>query len=152
MQKPLIGCYIPNFDNILLSNFKNRSLYESSDGPGGQPAGNLPNSDGLGDLHWTILELTVWVYFQLGLPIWQWFGSDLDQESKTQSVSPEQLLTLLGCCDWARLQMHLGEMMVRRWSLKLSEFRPVPRVSRLMVHWKRWHFLSLSQLATVEMR
>ena len=30
---------------------KPRSSYESTNGPTGQPADNLPNSDGLGDLH-----------------------------------------------------------------------------------------------------
>jgi len=41
---------------------KPRALYESTGGPAGQPADNLPNSDGLGDIHSTGPEVTVWVY------------------------------------------------------------------------------------------
>ena len=38
---------------------KTRTLYKSTDGPAGRPADNPPNSDGLGDLHRTVAELTV---------------------------------------------------------------------------------------------
>jgi len=38
---------------------KTRKLYKSTDRPTGRPADNLPNSDGLGDLHRTRPELTV---------------------------------------------------------------------------------------------
>ena len=38
-----------------------RALYGSADGPAGLPADNPLNSDGLGDLHRTVRELTVWV-------------------------------------------------------------------------------------------
>ena len=38
---------------------KTRAVYESIDGPAGQPSDNLPNSDRFGDFHWTITELTV---------------------------------------------------------------------------------------------
>jgi len=41
---------------------KIRTLYKSTDGPAGQPADNLPNSDGLGDFHRTMPKLTVRVY------------------------------------------------------------------------------------------
>jgi len=41
---------------------KTRTLYKSTDGPAGRPADNLPNSDGLGDLHRTSPKLTVRVY------------------------------------------------------------------------------------------
>jgi hypothetical protein len=39
-----------------------RALCESTDVPAGQPVDNLPNSDGLGDVHQTIPELAVWMY------------------------------------------------------------------------------------------
>jgi len=35
---------------------KTRAINESTDGPTGQPADNLPNSDGLWELAWTILN------------------------------------------------------------------------------------------------
>jgi len=41
---------------------KTRTLYKSTEGPAGRPADNLPNSDGLGELHRTSPELTVRVY------------------------------------------------------------------------------------------
>jgi hypothetical protein len=38
---------------------KAKALYESTDGPAGQPADKPPNSYGLGDFHRTVPELTV---------------------------------------------------------------------------------------------
>ena len=61
---------------------KTRSLYKSTDEPAGQPADNPPNSDGLGDVHRTMPELTVPVYWQPGPPIWQQFSSDPDSDQK----------------------------------------------------------------------
>jgi len=40
---------------------KTKTLYKSTNGPAGQPADNLPNSDALGEIHQTVPELTVWV-------------------------------------------------------------------------------------------
>jgi len=48
-----------------------RALYESIDGPAGQPADNLPNSDWKGVYHWTVQEWAVWVNWLHGQPIWQ---------------------------------------------------------------------------------
>jgi len=64
---------------------KTRTLYKSTDGPAGRPADNPPNSDGLGDFHPFGPELTVWVYWQPRLPIWERFGSDLDPDPKWRS-------------------------------------------------------------------
>jgi len=64
---------------------KTRTLYKSTDGPTGRPTDNPPKSDGLGGLHLTMPELTVWVYWQPGSPIWQQFGSDPDPDPKWQS-------------------------------------------------------------------
>ena len=41
---------------------KTRALYESTDGPAGQPVDNPPNPDRLGDVHRTVPELMVRVY------------------------------------------------------------------------------------------
>jgi len=41
---------------------KTRALYESTDGPVGQPADNPPNSDGSGDFHRMVPKLMFWVY------------------------------------------------------------------------------------------
>jgi hypothetical protein len=49
---------------------KTGTLHVSTDGPTGQPAGNLPNSARLEDICHTIPELPVGVYFQPGLPNW----------------------------------------------------------------------------------
>jgi len=64
---------------------KSRALYESRNGPAGQLAENPPSSDRLGDSHWTIPELTVQVYWQPGLPIWQWFGFGPDPDPDWRS-------------------------------------------------------------------
>ena len=61
------------------------TLYKSTDGPPGRPTDNLPNSEGLGDLHRTGPELTVRLYWQPGPPIWQRFGSDLDPDPEWRS-------------------------------------------------------------------
>jgi len=62
-----------------------RALYQSSDGPAGPPADNPPNSDGLGDSHWTVPELTVQVNRQPGPPLWQLFCCDPDLDLKLRS-------------------------------------------------------------------
>ena len=41
---------------------KARALYESTEGPPRQPTGNLPNSDGSGDVHREVCEFSVRVY------------------------------------------------------------------------------------------
>jgi len=64
---------------------KTRTLYKSTDGPAGRPAENPPNPDGLGDLHRTVPELTVWVCWQPRRPIWQRFGFDPDPDLKWRS-------------------------------------------------------------------
>jgi hypothetical protein len=46
-----------------------RALYESIDGPAGQPADNLPNSAGLGVYHGTVPEWAVCVYWRPRPPI-----------------------------------------------------------------------------------
>jgi len=48
-----------------------RAVYESTDGPTGQPTNNLPNSDGLGDVNRIVPELTGQVYRQPGPHIWR---------------------------------------------------------------------------------
>ena len=62
-----------------------RALYESMDGPTGRPGDNPSHSDRLGVHHQIIPELTVWVYWQPGLPIWQRLGLDPDPDPKWQS-------------------------------------------------------------------
>jgi len=64
---------------------KTGTVYKSTDGPAGRPADHSPNSDGLGDFHWTVPELTVRVYSQPEWPIWQWFSSDPDPDPKWRS-------------------------------------------------------------------
>ena len=61
---------------------KTGRLYKSTDEPGVRPANNPPNSDGLEDLHWTVPESTVQVYWRPGPPIWQPFDSDPDPNPK----------------------------------------------------------------------
>jgi len=41
---------------------KTRAIYESKDEPAAQPTDNPPNSDGLGDFHRSLPEVTVWVH------------------------------------------------------------------------------------------
>jgi len=53
-----------------------RSLYESTDGPAGQPADKQPNSDRLWDVQRTVPELAVQVYWPPGPPIRTQVGSD----------------------------------------------------------------------------
>jgi len=60
---------------------KTTTLYKSTDGPTDNP----PNPNRLGDLHWTVPELTVRVCWQPGPPIWQRFGSDRDPDPKWRS-------------------------------------------------------------------
>jgi hypothetical protein len=43
---------------------KARAVYESTDGPAGQPADNPPNWNRLAAVHWTIPKLTVRVYWR----------------------------------------------------------------------------------------
>jgi len=57
---------------------KARALYESTDGPPGQPTGNLPYSDGSGDVHREVCEFSVRVYWRPELRIWPQFGSNQD--------------------------------------------------------------------------
>jgi len=64
---------------------KTRTLYKSTDWPTGRPADNLPNPDGLGDLHRTVPELRVRVGCEPGPPIWQRFGSDPDPDPQWRS-------------------------------------------------------------------
>jgi len=64
---------------------KARALIESLDGPAGQPADNLPNSDGFEVYHRTVPELTVQVHWQPRLPLWQRFGLDPDLDPKWRS-------------------------------------------------------------------
>jgi len=61
---------------------KTRTLYKSTNGPAGRPTDNRPNSDGFGDFHRTVPELTVQVYWQSGLPICQQFHSEPDPDLK----------------------------------------------------------------------
>ena len=60
-------------------------LYESMDAPAGRSADNPPNSDGLGDFHQTVREMTVKVYWIPGPLIWQQFSLDPDPHPKWQS-------------------------------------------------------------------
>jgi len=55
-----------------------RALYECTDGPAGWPTDNPPTSDGLGDFHRSVPELTVWVNWQPGLLGCKQFGFDPD--------------------------------------------------------------------------
>ena len=64
---------------------KTRTLYKSTDGPGGRPSDNPANSEDLGDSHWSMPELTVHLYRQPGRPICEWFSSDPDRDLKWQS-------------------------------------------------------------------
>jgi len=73
---------------LLIFNYppaKTRTLYISTDGPAGQPADNPPNSDGMGDSHWTVPEFVVRVYWKPGSPICQQFDSDPDPDAKWRS-------------------------------------------------------------------
>jgi len=64
---------------------KTRTLYKSTDGPAGLPAHNPPNSDGLGDFHRTMPEMTVGVYWQPGPSCFQRFSSNPDPDPKWPS-------------------------------------------------------------------
>jgi len=62
-----------------------RTLYKSTDRPAGRPTDNPPKSDGLGDIHQTVPELMVRVYWQPGPPIGQQFSWDPDPDPKRRS-------------------------------------------------------------------
>jgi len=95
MQNEIIGCWIRDFDKRLLSHCKTRPIYETTDGPTGRPGYNLPNSDGFGDFHWTLLERIVRLICPPGPIIWVLYGSELDPDGHpTQSDAPEPLQTL----------------------------------------------------------
>jgi len=64
---------------------KTRALYESTDGPAGQPADYPPNSNGLRDVHRTVAKMTARVNWRPGPPIWKWVGSDPFPDPKRQS-------------------------------------------------------------------
>ena len=57
---------------------KARALYKPTNGPAWQPSNYPPNSEGLGDVHWTVAKLTVHVQWQPGPRIWRLFSSDPD--------------------------------------------------------------------------
>ena len=59
---------------------KTRTLYKSTDGC----ADNRPNTDGLGDIHRTVPELTVRVYWQPGQATFKSFSSDPDRYPRPQ--------------------------------------------------------------------
>ena len=61
---------------------KTNVLYESIDGHAGRPADNPPNSHRFGDVHQTVLELMLRVYWEPGPPIWQRLGWDPDPDLK----------------------------------------------------------------------
>ena len=84
---------------------KARALYEYTDERSGQHGDNLPNSDGLGTVHWTVPELTFQVYWWPGLPIWGWFSSDPDLDLKRQSrtVANTTSVDLLTLCFQKRM-------------------------------------------------
>jgi len=64
---------------------KTRALYESTDGPAGQPVDNPPNPDRLGDVHQTVPELMVRVYRRPRQQMWKGVGLDPDLKPKRRS-------------------------------------------------------------------
>jgi hypothetical protein len=61
MQKVIIECRIPTFNNIKLPNSKIRSLYKSTDAPAGLSTDSQPDADGLSNFYRPLPKLTVWV-------------------------------------------------------------------------------------------
>jgi len=102
MQNKIIGCRIPNFNNIQLSNCKARTLYKSTDGPAGQHTDNPPNSDVSGDFQQTMPEMTVQVYWQPGRPIFQPFSSDPDPDPMWQSGTVAHTILWLASTELAK--------------------------------------------------
>jgi len=76
------------------------ALYESIDGPAGQPADNPPISDRLRVYHRTIPECTVCIYWSPGPSLWQSFALYPDPDLKSQS-GPVANTTHV-CCDSKR--------------------------------------------------
>jgi len=79
---------------------KARALYESTDGRAGQPADNPPNPDSMGDVHWTVPELIVWVSWR---PKWRllWqLGSDLGTYPKRRSGTVANTSCASRCVGW----------------------------------------------------
>ena len=92
--------WLLNIESVVMIRYyyqtaKTRALYESTDGPAWQPTYSPPNSDWLGDVHWTVPQLTVRVCGQHRQPILQQFGSTWDlyqmRQSKTVDISNNSL-------------------------------------------------------------
>jgi len=62
-----------------------KALYETIDGPTGQPTDNPANSDGVGDFQHTVPGWTIQVYWWPQPPICRQSGSDLDLGLKRRS-------------------------------------------------------------------
>jgi hypothetical protein len=73
-------------------------LYKDTDGSVGQPHKNLSNSTEIGDIHRTVLELTVSTYRKPRVPSCQRFNSDQDPNRKSLSGT-------VANTDWQRIQL-----------------------------------------------
>jgi hypothetical protein len=80
MPQHIIGCWKRDFDKLLLTNCKNKYLYEPIHGPAGQCADNPPNPDCFNGYHPTLLELMVRVDWRPRPPMWQSYGCDPDSD------------------------------------------------------------------------
>jgi len=80
---------------------KTKALKESTDVPAGQPADDPPNSDRFWEIHLTVPEWTVRVYWLPVLPMWPWYSTDWYPDPKEQSrtISNNKVLWFLivGC-------------------------------------------------------
>jgi len=59
LKKILLDVELAIIINYYFQTATARALYESTDGPDGHPADNLPHSDGWGDFRQTVPKLTV---------------------------------------------------------------------------------------------
>jgi len=87
MQKGLLDIEYVILVSYCYHSANTRALYECTDGPPGQPSGNLLDSDGWGNIHRTIPELTVWVYWRPCQPIWNQCCLYQDPDAKWHSAT-----------------------------------------------------------------
>jgi len=113
MQKILLAAQYAILVRYYYQTAKARALYESTDGHAGKPADNQPNSDGLGDMHRTVPELTVWLNWEPWPPIWQWFGFDCVPDQKQRSGTVANT-TLSRCWLW-HVTLRIIRYLVQEW-------------------------------------
>jgi len=123
---------------------KARALIECIDGPAGRTADNTPNSDVLGVYHQTVPELTVWVWWQPGPPIWQRFRLDPDTDPKWRS---QTIANTIYSSYYVSLDIQCVLYTVE-WLSKVAEHQMAP--TKHQIRWSRC--MISSWLASADLR